>query len=111
MPKPTAAAVLALAVCVAPPAVAQPSAPIIKTQNGQVQGVVGRQVYVFKGIPFAAPPVGDLRWREPQPAASWQVVRRASTFGNACMQTPGLSAANGGDAGPLSEDCLYLNVW
>ena len=87
------------------------AAPIVKTQNGDVQGVVGRQVYVFKGIPFAAPPVGDLRWREPQPAASWQGVRRASTFGNACMQTPGLSAANGGDAGPLSEDCLYLNVW
>ena len=74
------------------------AAPIVKTQNGDVQGVVGRQVYVFKGIPFAAPPVGDLRWREPQPAASWQGVRPASTFGSACMQTPGLSAANGGDA-------------
>ena len=111
MPKPTAAAVLALAVCVALSAFAQPSAPIIKTQNGQVQGVVGRQVFIFKGIPFAAPPVGDLRWREPQPAPPWQGTRKAESFGNACIQAPGLSAANGGDSGPLSEDCLYLNIW
>ena len=111
MPKPTAAAVLALAVCVALSAFAQPSAPIIKTQNGQVQGVVGRQVFIFKGIPFAAPPVGDLRWRKPQPAPPWQGTRKAESFGNACIQAPGLSAANGGDPGPLSEDCLYLNIW
>jgi para-nitrobenzyl esterase len=104
--------VWAVILCTAATVQAQPQgAPVVKTQNGDVQGVVGHQVFVFKGIPYAAPPVGDLRWRELHPAPSWQGLRQASTFGNACIQTPGLSAANGGDAGPLSEDCLYLNVW
>ena len=56
---------------------------------------------MFKGIPFAAPPVGDLRWREPMPLKPWSGVREAITFGSRCMQ-------NGQD---VSEDCLYLNVW
>lgn len=68
-------------------------------------------VLVFKGLPYAAPPIGPLRWKEPHPAATWQGVRQADRFGNACMQTPGLSEANGGSPGPLSEDCLYLNLW
>lgn len=84
---------------------------IVKTQAGDVQGLVEYDVSAFKGIPYASPPVGDLRWREPQPAAAWQGVRKADTYGHACIQIPGLSAANGGDPGPLSEDCLYLNVW
>jgi para-nitrobenzyl esterase len=112
MSKLQAIVVWAVIACAAAAAWAHPQgAPVVKTRNGDVQGVVGHQVFVFKGIPYAAPPVGDLRWREPHPPASWQGVRQASTFGNACIQTPGLSAANGGDAGPLSEDCLYLNVW
>src|SRR5713101_7800453 len=52
-----------------------------------------------------------LRWREPQPAQPWQGVRKADRYGNACIQVPGLSAAQGLDPGPISEDCLYLNVW
>ncbi len=86
-------------------------APIVRTQAGDVEGVMERNVFAFKGIPFAAAPVGDLRWREPRPAAPWQGVRRANRYGNACIQVPGLSLENGGDPGPLSEDCLYLNVW
>ena len=82
----------------------------VKTVSGAVEGVTADGVESFKGIPFAAPPVGDLRWRAPQPAAKWPGVRKADTFGNDCMQTP-----FGGDAAPLGatpgEDCLVLNVW
>jgi para-nitrobenzyl esterase len=88
-----------------------PSAPVVRTQTGQVQGIAERGVFAFKGIPYATPPVGPLRWKEPQPAPSWQNIRATNSFGNACIQTPGLSEANGGPPGPLSEDCLYLNVW
>ncbi|MEP6789262.1 MAG: carboxylesterase/lipase family protein [Acidobacteriota bacterium] len=84
--------------------------PVVKTQTGDVSGVVDNNVFAFKGIPFAAPPVGNLRWREPKPAAAWQGVRKGDAFGNACIQVPGLSAAVG-DPSTYSEDCLYLNVW
>ncbi len=88
------------------------SAPIVKTVTGDVQGVVENSVFAFKGIPYASPPVGDLRWREPRPAAPWQGVRKADAYGNACIQPLGASVAQGGgDPGTLSEDCLYLNVW
>jgi para-nitrobenzyl esterase len=67
---------------------------------------------VFKGLPYAAPPVAALRWRAPQPAQPWQGVRKADAFGKACMQAPGAAlAAGAGDIGPMSEDCLTLNVW
>ena len=72
----------------------------------------------FKGIPFAAPPVGALRWREPQPVAKWDGVRDASKFGNVCIQPDGaargpkgLNIAVGPGSPAQSEDCLYLNVW
>lgn len=91
-------------------AVAQ-TPPIVKTQSGDLQGAADLGIFAFKGIPYAAPPVGRLRWREPEPAARWQGIRKADEYGNACIQTPGLSTAHGGDPGPLSEDCLYLNVW
>ncbi|MBA3340380.1 MAG: carboxylesterase/lipase family protein [Gemmatimonadaceae bacterium] len=87
------------------------SGPIVRTRSGTIEGVRKNNLSTFKGIPYAAPPVGDLRWREPQPAAAWRGVRKADAFGNACIQEPGLSLKNGGDPGPLSEDCLYLNVW
>lgn len=94
-----------------PAAVIDADAPTVRTQTGEVQGIAERGVFAFKGIPYANPPVGSLRWKEPQPAANWQGVRSADKFGNACIQTPGLSEANGGSPGALSEDCLYLNVW
>jgi para-nitrobenzyl esterase len=76
-------------------------------------------IRVFKGIPFAAPPVGALRWAAPQPVAKWTDVRDASKFGNVCIQPPGPTTGPGArlniavlpDSPPLSEDCLYLNVW
>ena len=82
----------------------------VKTVSGVVQGVTADGVESFKGIPFAAPPLGDLRWRAPQPAPKWSGVKVADTFGHDCMQTP-----FGGDAAPLGatpgEDCLVVNVW
>jgi para-nitrobenzyl esterase len=90
---------------------AQSSGPIARAQTGQVQGVGEQGVVAFKGIPYAAPPVGNLRWRKPASARAWRGVRRANAFGNACIQTPGLSEANGGYPGRIDEDCLYLNIW
>src|SRR5919197_4027370 len=84
----------------------------VKTANGVVEGA-GRQpsgVRIFKGIPFAQPPVGDLRWREPQPVKDWRGVRRADHFGPRCMQAPIFGDMNFRSDG-MSEDCLYLNVW
>ena len=86
-------------------------APTIKTRSGDVRGATDHGVLAFKGIPYAAPPIGNLRWREPKPAAAWQGVRRADAYSHACIQIPGLSAKHGGEPGPLSEDCLYLNIW
>jgi para-nitrobenzyl esterase len=106
-------AVLALVACLAGfPAGAQPSgAPsVAKTSEGALAGTSEGGINVFKGIPYAAPPVGPLRWRPPQPAQGWIGVRPATSFGPACLQPTG--AANiAGDPGPVSEDCLTLNVW
>jgi para-nitrobenzyl esterase len=90
---------------------AEQSTPIVHTQSGVVQGVIDHDAVAFKGIPYAEPPIGPLRWTEPRPAASWQGARRGDAYGNACIQAPGLSEANGGAPGALSEDCLYLNIW
>jgi para-nitrobenzyl esterase len=68
-------------------------------------------INVFKGIPYAAPPVGDLRWREPQPVASWTTPRDCSNFASRCPQPDVSDRPWLGEAGPMSEDCLYLNVW
>lgn len=79
-------------------------------ETGKLRGVVSGAVVAFKGIPYAAPPVGPNRWRPPQPAARWTGVRDASQYGADCMQLP-----FPGDAAPLgvtpAEDCLYVNVW
>ena len=82
-----------------------------KVVNGTLEGVVETSgIRAFKGIPFAAPPVGDLRWKEPQPVKNWQGVRKADHFGPRAMQR-----AVFGDMGfrsdGMNEDCLYLNVW
>jgi para-nitrobenzyl esterase len=90
----------------------------VRTADGQLAGVtLASGVRAFKGIPFAAPPVGDLRWREPQPAAAWDGVRKADAWGNVCMQNPAPKRANVNvatdlpDSPKTSEDCLFLNVW
>lgn len=103
------------AATVGPPlyAIQQP----VKTKDGLVEGVAGNKpgIAVFKGIPFAAPPVGNLRWAAPKPAAPWPGVRKADKFSASCIQTIveerkpwtyEFMAHN-----DISEDCLYLNVW
>lgn len=83
----------------------------VKTVNGVVEGLrLSSGILSFRGIPFAAPPVGELRWKAPQPVKDWSGVRSALQFGQNCMQRP--IYGNMGFRGPgMSEDCLYLNVW
>jgi para-nitrobenzyl esterase len=101
---------IALCAAAALPAI---GADRVKTANGSVESTVPPRdgVRSFKGIPFAQPPVGDLRWREPQPVQDWPGVRNADTFGPTCMQrlSPNADYWFRGDG--MSEDCLYLNVW
>jgi para-nitrobenzyl esterase len=82
-----------------PPALPPPlplNGPTIKIRQGQIQGSLANEVAIFRGLPFAAPPVGDLRWRAPKPPAKWSGVRAANAVGSSCGQ---------------AEDCLYLNVF
>jgi para-nitrobenzyl esterase len=103
--------ILAAATCIAPAAQSASPAPV-RVATGQLQGVVADGVVSFKGIPFAAPPVGELRWRPPQPPAAWTGVRQAAEFGPSCMQEFGGPPPTAAPAPPApSEDCLYLNVW
>ncbi|MBD0259965.1 MAG: carboxylesterase family protein, partial [Cytophagales bacterium] len=108
---------LIAAVALVPVAVAQSGkaaaggANRVKTANGVVEGVAEKSgVRSFKGIPFAAPPIGDLRWKEPQPVQHWTGVRKADKFGPRAMQRPIFGDMNFRSDG-VSEDCLYLNVW
>ncbi len=84
----------------------------LRIANGVLEGVVSAdgKVRTFKGIPYAAPPVGSLRWQAPQPASPWTGIRKAVEYGPRCMQGPVFSDMVFHDAGP-SEDCLYLNLW
>ncbi len=84
----------------------------VKTDKGEVDGKMSDdgQVRVFLGVPYAAPPVGPLRWKPPQPAASWKSVKSAQSYGNHCMQANLFEDMHFHDAGE-SEDCLTLNVW
>lgn len=81
----------------------------VRTQSGLLQGLADSSVEVFKGIPYAAPPVGPLRWRAPQPPTPWQGVRQASTFSPRCPQIGAYPPEAPQEAS--SEDCLYLNIW
>lgn len=95
------------------PLAANASNPLqIKTDKGKIRGAFTNdgQVRAFKGIPYAAPPVGPLRWQPPQPAAKWKGVRDATVFGPRCMQAAVFEDMVFRDPGP-SEDCLTLNVW
>ncbi len=82
----------------------------VHLDSGPITGVDQDGVWVFKGIPYAAPPVGDLRWKPPQPVASWTEPLACTTFGPACPQPKDASEFYL-SVGPTSEDCLYLNVW
>ncbi len=94
----------------AAPAQTGEPAPRVRIDTGTLRGSESDGVVAFKGIPFAQPPVGALRWRAPQPIAAWRGERDATRYGHDCMQLPFPS-----DAAPLgtppAEDCLYANVW
>jgi para-nitrobenzyl esterase len=89
-------------------ALAAPAPDMVTIKDGALQGKVDGQVVSFKNIPFAAPPVGPLRWKPPQKEAAWTGVRDATAFGPTCMQVSGAFGRPGGQA---SEDCLQLNVY
>jgi para-nitrobenzyl esterase len=83
----------------------------VETKNGAVEGTTEQDgIRVFRGIPFAEPPVGDLRWKPPQPVKNWRGVRQSNKFGPRAMQRAIFGDMNFRSGG-ISEDCLYLNVW
>jgi para-nitrobenzyl esterase len=84
--------------------------PTVRTASGMVQGLSEGDVESFRGIPYAAPPVGEFRWRPPQPVQPWQGVRDATNYGSNCAQG-GWGAAPGSIQAGSSEDCLFLNIW
>lgn len=88
----------------------QSSPAVARISSGSLQGVMDGGVVSFKGVPYAAPPVGELRWRPPQPVQPWTGVRSAEKFGADCMQLP-FYYDSAPPASSRSEDCLTLNVW
>jgi para-nitrobenzyl esterase len=104
-------------------AMAQPGQTIthlkepVQVTGGMITGTLTLQwtpgVRLYRGIPYAAPPVGNLRWRPPQPVVPWTGIKAADHFGSACMQAPTDTEGNAWREGlvPVSEDCLYINVW
>ncbi len=82
----------------------------VKSTGGQLQGVVVDGVASFKSIPFAAPPIGDLRWEAPQPSKAWTGIRKADAYARGCMQDSSMVKMVGASVS-VSEDCLYLNIW
>ena len=94
----TALALLSLCACV------KNEPGLVKVEGGLIQGTVTDEMAIYKGVPFAAPPVGDLRWKAPQPVIAWEGVRPATEFGKGPVQ-----GARNTDA--FGEDCLYLNIW
>jgi para-nitrobenzyl esterase len=82
----------------------------VKVEGGQVEGTIEDGITIYRGIPFAEPPVGDLRWRAPMPARKWKGVLKAAKFAPACPQQKNIVTAYYTKYG-MSEDCLYLNIW
>src|ERR1700733_10531093 len=83
----------------------------VRTEAGLVQGTDDHGIAVYLGVPFAAPPTGERRWRAPEPVAPWTGIRQADKFAPGCVQSPLINRALGLEPVPTSEDCLYLNVW
>ena len=95
-------------------AVASSADAVVKIDSGKLRGEVlegDSGLAVYRGIPFAAAPVGDLRWKAPQPVPQWSGVRDATEFGAICPQSPALAMMTGEALPKSSEDCLFLNVW
>jgi para-nitrobenzyl esterase len=106
----TAGCAVAACLAIAAPALAQP-APTVDAPAGPVQGAAQGDLTVFKGIPYAQPPVGPLRWAPPKSMARWSHVRSAVEFGNSCWQHKTAGNIYSDQITPMSEDCLSLNIW
>ena len=105
------AALLAAALVLSPTAAAR-AEPVVPTASGKVEGAVDGDITSFKGIPFAQPPIGPLRWRAPQAATTWPGVRATTHTGPACLQYFSAETVAAYGHTPLqAEDCLYLNLW
>ncbi|WP_162784578.1 carboxylesterase family protein [Polynucleobacter necessarius] len=103
--------ILALLLCLTTLSVyANTERPIVQIDTGILQGTVEHNMKAFKGIPHAAPPLGELRWRPPQPAKSWEGTRDTSQFGDVCPQ-PYVKNLSTGLRAPGNENCLHLNVF
>jgi para-nitrobenzyl esterase len=90
------------------------AAPVIDAPAGKLEGLSDNGLVIFKGVPFATPPVGELRWKPPVEMPRWAGVKTATSYGNACMQPHGTTSSTSmyvTDPGPVSEDCLTLNIW
>src|SRR5271169_2352361 len=99
-----------VALFIALAAIATAAGQTVAVTGGQVRGaMLEKSGAVFKGIPYAQPPVGDLRWREPMPVKPWTGVRDATVFGAICAQKPNAIVPNAAEIS--KEDCLFLNVW
>lgn len=85
--------------------------PVLSLADGALQGTNAAGIQAYLGIPYAAPPVGDLRWRPPAPVLPWPALRDASRFGSACLQPSDRGRESWARVGATSEDCLFLNVW
>ena len=103
-------ALLFSAILIVPFALCGASSLKVKTESGAVEGKQDGAVRAYLGIPYAAPPVGDLRWKAPQPVAHWNGTRKTTEFTSRCMQGNAFPDMIFRDSGS-SEDCLYLNVW
>jgi para-nitrobenzyl esterase len=96
----------------APASVPPQTAVTVDPPAGRLRGIIAGNLEVFKGIPYAQPPVGERRWKAPAPLARWHGVRNATAFGPACFQPQGpQSSVYWEPAMPMSEDCLTLNIW
>jgi len=103
-------AILAIIISTSACSPRSPVSPVVTVTGGTIEGVAEDGIIAFKGIPFAAPPVGDLRWRSPQPVIPWKGVKEVNKFAPGPMQDTAFGAILGGPR-EISEDCLYLNVW
>ena len=110
MPGPGLAAAAVIFAVVGLCAVRAQSDPTVQVSGGMIRGLLSEGGgAAFKGIPYARPPVGDLRWREPMPVLGWTGTRDATRFGAVCAQNPGIAIPDAVEI--AKEDCLFLNVW